>query len=154
MTTRRFVRAQAPAFNSRRSWRSVEAAGRMPAGLFFNVEGNQADGIAADAKLGRHACEIGMARDCATARRRLLAFLLFAVMVGSDGPGMIVLVSDVGGMEMGCRFGLNTDAMPLMRKRPRCRDRKYRDRHCKAECPKDADPTHEPLPAVIYAFQR
>ena len=141
MATRRFVRAQAPAFNSRRSWRSVEAAREKPAGLFVDSEGDQEDGAAGDAKLWRHTCEEGMASDGAAAGRRLLATLFFAVMIGS-GKAVMIMVMDGDASGMGMRrrlLRLQGLAIARMGMRLRHCDREDRNRQRKAECPKDSD---------------
>lgn len=140
MATRRFVRAQAPAFNSRRSWRSVEAAGEMSAGLFFGIEGDNADGSAGDAKLWRDAREESMTSDGAAAGRRLLAPLFLAVMIGSDKSVMVVVMGgNAGSMGMRRLLRLQDLARALMGVRLRHRDREDRNRQRKAKCPKDAD---------------
>jgi hypothetical protein len=126
------LRAQAPAFNSRRPWRSVESAGQMASNQRLGEGGGQLENAAGRYKLRRFAREERMTHHRAATRRDVAGGLLAGVVVGGS---LVVPVS--GSVLMGHRAVAvvvknDAKAMALMRSRIRRRYREDRDQHCKA----------------------
>lgn len=132
----------APAFNSRRSWRTIEAGGDKPVGLLFDERSGDPDGDARDAEIGRYAREKCVARDRAAARWHVTIglFMMLRVPVSTDDRVMRLMrvPADRGSMNGGA---LRQDGVLMTRCRKSVRmgrrNREDRDRPSQAQRPKE-----------------